>query len=203
MHSIFSLNMIRYIVKERTLELLDTPYYPFAWSGILWKRRYWCLRPSIFILFMIMHLVKERTLEFLDTPYYTLVWSGILCRGGYWRAQTLNIYPFQDQAQSQRKDIEAPRNSSFSICVIRYIVTETEFELLDTSYFPLAWSVILWKGGHRSSYTLNILPQNDQVNYERGDIGGFRHSIFTLFVIRYIVKTMTSELLDTPYSPLA
>ena len=52
--------------------------------------------------------------------------------------QTLNIYPFQDQAQCQRKDIEAPRKFSFSLSMIRYIVTEIAFELLDTSYSPLA-----------------------------------------------------------------
>ena len=52
--------------------------------------------------------------------------------------QTLNIYPFQDHAQCQRKDIEAPRKFSFSLSMIRYIVTEMAFELLDMSYSPLA-----------------------------------------------------------------
>ena len=53
-------------------------------------------------------------------------------------SQTLNIYPFRVQVQYQRKDIEALRNSSFSLSMIRYIVTEMAFELLDMSYSPLA-----------------------------------------------------------------
>ena len=53
-------------------------------------------------------------------------------------ASNTQYLPFQDQAHCQRKDIEAPRKFSFSLSMISYIVTEMAFELLDTSYSPLA-----------------------------------------------------------------
>ena len=142
-------------------------------------------------------------MELLDTTYSPLARSGILWERGHWSSQTLLILRQHDQVYCEREDIGAPRHFIFSLSIIRYIVRENTLELLDTSHSPLALSGKLRKRTHWSYQTLHICPQHYQVYCKRKDIGVSRHSIFSISMIRYIVKENILQVPNNPYLPFS
>ena len=66
---IFSLCITNYIVSEVPLELLDTPYSPFAWLSILIEGTIGAHTYFIFSRCIINYIVQELPLELPDTSY--------------------------------------------------------------------------------------------------------------------------------------